>query len=287
MSARAIGRGTISFGLVSIPVKLYPATSSNAVQFNFLHEKCRSRARQHYFCPKCNQTVERSELVRGYEFAKDQYVVLTDEELKETEAHASELIEIEEFIPLGGVDPLYFEKGYYLGPDKGGEKAYRLLANAMTSSQRVSVARFVMHSKEHLVILRPTQGGLMLHTAYHADEIRPFTEIDRAEDAPLKPGELELACQLIGQLASDSFDPGKYHDGYRERVKEIIQKKIEGQEIATTSPREGKAQVIDLMEALKQSLASRVQAPREAERARPPLRARGVAAASGRERKAK
>lgn len=284
MGARAIGSGTISFGLVSIPVKLFSATSSQAVQFHLLHGKCRSRIRQQTFCPTCNQTVERSDLVRGYEFARDQYVVLTDEELKQAEAGVSEAIEIQEFIPLASLDPMYFDKGYYLGPDRGGEKAYRLLADAMASSQKVSVAKFVMYAKEHLVIIRPTGKGLMLHTVYYADEIRPFGEIDRAENAPVKPGEVELACQLIDQLASDAFDPTKYRDEYRSRVTEIVQKKIEGEEITRSVPRAEKAQVIDLMQALKESLASRAHATRGT--ARPPLRAKGEQAAPPREKRA-
>src|SRR5262245_11007234 len=218
MPPHAIGSGTISFGLVSIPVKLYTAASSTAVSFNLLHAKCGSRIRQQTFCPTCNEVVERSALVRGYEFAKDQYARVTDDELKAVEGEASKVIDIAEFVPLAGVDPIYFEKTYYLGPDKGGEKAYRLLADAMTKAGQVALAKFVMRGKESLVLIRAAQGGLMLHTMYFADEVRDFGEIDRGESAKIKDGELDLALQLINGLRSEEFDPTQYSDEYRQRV---------------------------------------------------------------------
>ena len=183
MPPHSTGSGTISFGLVSIPVRMYTATSSASVSFNQLHAKCGSRIKQQTFCPVCNETVERSALVRGYEFAKDQYARVTDEELKALEGEASKIIDIAEFVPLKSVDPIYFEKTYYLGPDKGGEKAYRLLADAMTQSGQVALAKFVMRGKESLVLVRAAGGGLMLHTMYFADEVRDFGEIDRGESA--------------------------------------------------------------------------------------------------------
>jgi DNA end-binding protein Ku len=255
MPPHSIGSGTISFGLVSIPVRMYTATSSAGVSFNLLHAKCGSRIRQQTFCPVCNQTVERNELVKGYEFAKDQYVRVTDEELKGLEGEASKLIDIAEFVPLDKVDPIYFEKTYYLGPDKGGEKAYRLLAEAMTASARVALATFVMRGKESLVLIRAAQDGLMLHTMYFADEVRSFAEIDKGQSTKVRDGELALAQQLIDGLANTAFEPERYADEYRQRVLDLLNGKVEGKEIVTAAQPAPRAQVIDLMEALKESLA--------------------------------
>jgi DNA end-binding protein Ku len=260
MPPHAIGSGTISFGLVSIPVKLYTATSSAGPSFNLLHATCGSRVRQQMFCPTCNAVVERSELVRGYEFAKDQYVRVTDEELKALEGEASRIIDIAEFVPLDKVDPIYFERTYYLGPDKGGEKAYRLLADAMTKTERVALAAFVMRGKESLVLIRAAQDGLMLHSMYFADEVRDFGEIDKGAGAKIRDNELGLAQQLIEGLSSDAFKPERFEDHYRQRVLDLVQKKVEGEEVTVSAPTPPRAQVIDLMEALKESLAKRAAA---------------------------
>jgi len=258
MPPHSIGSGTISFGLVSIPVRMYTAAASGGVAFNLLHARCGGRIKQQTFCPTCNEVVDRGQLVKGYEFSKDQYVRLSDDELKSLEGEVSKIIDIEEFVPLPSVDPIYFEKTYYLGPDKGGEKAYRLLADAMTKTDRVALAKFVMRGKESLVLIRPAQHGLMLHTMYFADEVRDFGEIDRGQSAKIKPGELELALQLIDGLASDEFEPEKYRDEYRHRVLDLINQKVEGKEVTAVGPQVQRAQVIDLMEALKESLAKRV-----------------------------
>ncbi len=271
MPARSIGSGTISFGLVSIPVKLYTATSSGGVAFHHLHAKCGSRIRQQQVCPTCNEVVGRDGLVRGYEFAKDQYVRFTDEELKSLEQETSKLIDISEFVPLPKVDPIYFDKAYYLGPDKGGEKAYRLLADAMAKTGRVALAKFVMRGKESLVIIRPAQDGLMLHTMYFAAEIRNFGEIDKGQSARPKEGELELAIRLIEELSNEEFKPEQYQDEYRLRVLDLVNLKVEGKEVTSVGPQVQRAQVIDLMEALKESLAKRVpEQKRAAAKARRP-----------------
>jgi DNA end-binding protein Ku len=257
MPPHSIGSGNISFGLVSIPIKMFTAASAGGVAFNQLHQKCGGRIRQQQICPTCNEVVERSSLVKGYEFSKDQYVQFTDEELKGLEGEASKMIDIAEFVPLAHVDPIYFEKTYYLGPDKGGEKAYRLLTDAMKAAGRVALAKYVMRGKENLVLIRAAQEGLMLHTMYFADEIRDFGEVDKGENAKLKPGELELAQRLVNELSSEAFAPEKYNDEYRGRVLEAVEAKVEGKEVTSLAPQAQRTQVIDLMDALKQSLGKR------------------------------
>jgi len=257
MPAHSIGSGTLSFGLVSIPVKMFTAASSASLSFNLLHEKCGGRIKQQQICPACNEVLERTSLVKGYEFAKEQYVRFTEEELKKLETEASRMIDIAEFVPLDQVDPIYFEKTYYLGPDKGGDKAYRLLRDAMIKTNRVALAKFVMRGKENLVLMRGADEGLMLHTMYYADEIRDFGEIDKGQDATVKAGELQLAERLIDELSSKEFKPEQYHDEYRDRLLEVVESKVEGKEITSVAPQEQRTQVIDLMEALKQSLETR------------------------------
>jgi len=277
MPPHSIGSGTLSFGLVSIPVKMFTAASSANVSFNLLHEKCGGRIKQQMVCPTCNVTVERTSLVRGYEFSKDQYVRFTDEELKSVEGEASEIIDIAEFVPLEQVDPIYFEKSYYLGPDKGGAKAYRLLCDAMEKSQKVALAKFVMRGKESIVLIRPSHDGLMLHTMYFSDEVRDFNEIDKGSDASIRAGELDLAVKLIGELSTDSFKPDQYADEYRGRVLAMAQEKIEGKEITATGPKVERTQVIDLMDALKQSLERRVGQEGKAATKKPAAKAKRTA----------
>jgi DNA end-binding protein Ku len=257
MPPHSIGSGTISFGLVSIPVKMFTAASSESVSFNQLHPKCGGRIKQQLLCPTCNEVVERGALVKGYEFAKDQYVRFTEEELKGLEGESSRMIDIAEFVPLVQVDPIYFEKAYYLGPDKGGEKAYRLLTDAMLQAGRVALAKFCMRGKESLVLIRPAQNGLMLHTMYFADEVRDFGEVDKGDSSKIKPGEMDLAHRLIGELSNDAFRPDQYADEYRTRVLQAVELKVEGREVTSLEPQMQRTQVIDLMEALKQSLGKR------------------------------
>src|SRR5215470_15302453 len=279
MPPHSLGSGTISFGLVSIPVRLYTAASSGNIAFNQLHSVCGSRIKQQIFCPKCNKTVDRAELTRGYEFAKDQYVRVSDEELKAMEGEASKMIDIAEFVPLEQVDPIYFEKTYYLGPDKGGEKPYRLLADAMEKAGQVALAKYVMRGKESLVLIRAAQSGLMLHTMYFADEVRDFGEIDKGDSAKIREGELDLALQLINGLANEHFSPDRYTDEYRHRVLDMINKKVEGQEITIAEPAAPRAQVIDLMEALKESLAKRGLSAEDATAKKPPAKTGSAPAA--------
>lgn len=279
MPPRSLGSGTISFGLVSIPVKLYPAASSQSISFNLLHAKCGNRIRQQRFCPVCNEVVEREGLVKGYEFAKDQYVKISDEELEALEGEASKAIEISEFVPLAKVDPVYFEKSYYLGPDKGGEKAYRLLSDAMTQAGKVALAKFVLRGRENLVLVRSAQSGLMLHTMYFADEVRNFDEISKGESAKISGAETNLALRLIDELSSEQFNPEQYEDEYRQRVLNLVNTKAEGKEITMAEPQVHRAQVIDLMDALKESLGKKV-----AKEKKPAVRAQSAEAEKGKKR---
>jgi DNA end-binding protein Ku len=284
MASRPIADGNISFGLVSIPVKLFSATRSRSVSFNLLHAKDQSRIQQKIFCPADNAIVDRGELVRGYEFEKGRYVSFTDEELRNLESHNDHSIEITEFLPLDKVDPLYFEESYYLASTPNASKAYRLLADAMAQSGRVALGRFTMRGKDHIVLIRPFDKGLILHTIYYADEVRPADEVDRAVNEPAKESELALAKQLIDSLTQKSFDPSKYHDTYRERVIEAAEKKIAGQQITEASPEPRRGQVIDLMAALKASLDKRAdKAPAAAEQSED----KAVAAGGGSEPKSR
>lgn len=261
MAARAISSATISFGLVSIPVKLYTAASSEQASFNLLHKKCNGRVKQQYICPTDNEVVDRSEMVKGYEYAKNQYVVFTDEELKALEAERSNNIEITEFVPLSSVDLVHVEKSYYLGPDKGGDKAYRLLSESMTNTGRAAVGRWAARGKEQLVLIRPYgKDGLLLHQLYYANEVRSFSEIEGPATLTFSPKERELAEKLIEQLSSDEFHPEKYHDSYTDRVRAVVQQKVEGKEV-TIAPEAPKAQIIDLFEALKKSVANAAERP--------------------------
>ncbi len=253
MGARAIGSGTISFGLVSIPIKMYVAASPQSVSFNQLHEKCGGRIKMQWFCPVCEEVVSRKDLVKGYEYAKNQYVQLTDEELKQLEAQKTNAIDILEFVPLDTVDLVYVDKSYYLGPDKGGDKAYGLLSKAMEDTGKVAVGSMASRGKEQLVLLRPYKQGLLLHYVYYADEVRSFEELGIGAPAQLRDGELDMAERLIDQLSSKAFEPDQYQDEYRARVLAAVEQKVAGQEV-TVAPAQPAAQIIDLFEALKASL---------------------------------
>jgi len=278
MGARALASATISFGLVSIPVKLFTTQESGTqLSFNMLHS-CGSRIQQQTYCPRCEKTVARDELLKGYAFAKDQYVTFAPEELKALEEEGSRSIEIVEFIPLETVDPLYFEKAYYLGPDRGGDKPYKLLSLAMQRTGRAALARYAARGKQYLVLVRPFENGLLMQQLRYADEIRSFEEVERI-DATLQDAELELAEQLIGQIAADQFDPAPYHDVVKERIEAAIQRKIDGEESIAAGPADApETRVIDLMDALRASLdeaGSASPADAEGRKRRGPKRAAG------------
>jgi DNA end-binding protein Ku len=223
-----------------------------------LHAKCGTRVRQQYICPRDNELVPREDMVKGYEIAKDQYVTFTPEELKALEERATETIDIAQFVPVASIDPVFFDKPYYLGPEKGGEKAYTLLAEAMRESGRAALARYAARGKQYLVMVRPmtgTKGGLVLQQLLYADEVRPFSEVPMTGGEVREP-ELKLARQLIDQITAETFEPTLYRDEVRERIQADIQRKQQGQDIATSAPEPQPARIIDLMEALKASLAS-------------------------------
>ena len=269
MAARSIATATISFGLVSVPVNIYSSAESKAsVSFNMLHKKCNGRLKQQYICPKDNnEVVTRDDTVKGYEFAKDQYVILTAEELKALEEKATSTIDIVEFVPLSEVDRGYLEKVYYLGPDKNGDRAYRLLAEALKASGKAAVGQYAARGQQHLVLLRPRDGVLVMEQLYYADELRPTTEVPVPE-GDVKDGELKLAMMLIDQTSSESFEPKKYKDTVRERVLETIQRKVDGQDITSdVDVPAGSDKILDLMEALKASLGKKEKAtPEKSER---------------------
>lgn len=254
MAARAIASGTISFGLVSIPVKLFTATASQQVRFNMLHAETKGRVKQQYVLASTGEVVDRKSMAKGYEYARGQFVLFTEEEIKKLEAERSSSIEIVEFVPLDSVDLISVEKTYYLGPDKGGDKAYKLLSASMIDTGKVAVGRWAARGKEQLVLIRPYRDGLLLHQMFYADEVRAFDEVDTGATVNFRDIERELAVKLINELSVDEFDASKYHDEYADRVKAAVEQKIAGQEIAVVGevPR---AEIIDLFEALKMSLA--------------------------------
>jgi DNA end-binding protein Ku len=261
MATRALGSGTISFGLVSIPIRLYPAAVPRRVSFHMLHAKCGSRVRTQWFCPVCERVVGRDELVRGFEVAKDRFVRMTEEDLDALAGPASRELEITEFVPLDTVDPVHLDEAYYLGPDKGGARPYRLLESVLAETGRAGIARFVLRGKASLVLIRAgAKGVLMLHTMYYADEIRDAGEISRGEAGVVKPAELRLARRLVDELARPRFEPAKYQDDFRARVLQAVRRKAAGKVAAVAASRAPRGKVIDLMDALRQSLDGRSRA---------------------------
>jgi DNA end-binding protein Ku len=293
MSARSIATANISFGLVSIPVKLYSATQGQAaISFNMVHDACGGRVKQQYVCPRENDmVVERSHIIKGYEFAKDRYVTFTAEELKVLEEKSTQTIEIAEFVPLEAVDPIYYDKAYYLGPDKGGDRAYKLLGEAMRETGRTALARYAARGKQYLAQLRPIEGGgIVMQQLLYADEVRAFSEVDIAT-TEVKENELKLAMAIVDQISNEEFKPEQYKDEVKDRIQEQINRKVEGLEIQA-APEQQETQIIDLMEALKASLARRdksAQAAAPKEHAEPKGHAkksgepRGVVAAAAEE----
>jgi len=268
MAPRAIGTATISFGLVSVPCKLYTAAdSSSGVSFNMIDPDTGSRVKYQYVRASDGEMVDREKLVKGYEFSRDRYVTFTPEELKAIEAKSDNAVEIEEFVPREKVGREYIDKIYYLGPDKGGDRAYKLLSQAMRDTGLSALGRYAARGKQYLVLLTPKEDGVIMEQLHYADEIRSFEEVPRG-DAEVKDQELKLAIQLIEQIATDAFEPDKYRDEVRDRVLELIQAKVDGEDITVSAAEEPQTQIIDLMEALKASLDADAGEAKPAKRAK-------------------
>ncbi|HUE38942.1 MAG TPA: Ku protein [Candidatus Binatia bacterium] len=252
---RAIASATISFGLVTIPVNVYPVTEAGAeIRFHWLHAKCGTRLKQQYYCPKDDEVVSRKDMIKGYELGKGRFVTFTAEELKALEEQATQTIEVSEFLPIDEVDPVYFDRTYHLGPAKNGQRAFAVLGKAMAQSDRAALGSYAARGKQYLVLLRPFGNALVLHQLHYAEEIRsPVASFD----GKVKEGELKLARQLIDQISTERFKPEAYRDEVRERVRAQIKRKADGKEIAAPAAQRREGKVLDLMEALKASLATR------------------------------
>jgi DNA end-binding protein Ku len=264
--ATSVWKGYLTFGLISVPVRLFSAARTEHIAFNQLHKVCKTRVRQPLYCPTCERMVERSEIVKGYEYEKGQYVLVEDEEIKKIAPPSASTMEIQEFVNLADVDPLFLDASYYMVPEDAGRKAYQLLVKTMEESGRAAIAKLAMHQREYVVLVRPHDNGLTLHTMYFADEVRSLPEYGSQDEVKVKPEEIKLAKQLVESLAGD-FDPKRYHDEYKEQLKALLDAKLRGQEV-TVAAQPQLAPVIDMMEALKASLAARPAPP-----SKPPARA--------------
>lgn len=271
--ATSVWKGYLTFGLISVPVNLFSAARSEGIHFNQLHKECHTRLKQQLYCPTCQRTVERSDIIKGYEYEKGQFALVDDEELKKGAPASSRTMEILEFVNLAEVDPLYFDASYLAVPEEPGRKAYQLLVQTMEESGRAAIAKLAMHQREYLVVVRPRAHGLTLHTMYYANEIRRVAEYGHTNDIKTKPEELKLAKQLVESLVAN-FEPQKYRDEYQDRLKALVDAKLKGQEVAA-APQPQLSPVIDMMEALKKSLAAREAVPKK-----PPLPAVTPAAAA-------
>jgi DNA end-binding protein Ku len=253
--AHAIWKGHISFGLITIPVGLFAAARTERVSFNQLHKTCHSRVKQPLFCPTCNRMIERTEIVKGYEYESDQYVLFDEKDFEKVAPQSSRVMEIQEFVKLDEVDPIYLDASYYMVPEEAGAKAYYLLTKTLEDLGYAAIAKLSMHQREHVVVVRPRENGLTLHTMYYPSEIRQVADYGKNNGAKPKEQEVKLAQQLVESLITD-FQPEKYSDLYAAQLKEMIEAKRAGREVAAT-PEPHRAPVIDLMEALKKSLAQR------------------------------
>jgi DNA end-binding protein Ku len=278
--AASVWSGYLTFGLISMPVKLFSGARSSGISFNMLHRDDLSRLKQQYVCLADGKVVDRSDIVKGYEYRKDEYVVIEPEEIKKIEPKTAKTMEILEFVKSSEVDPVYFESSYYMIPDEAGRRPYALLTKAMEESEYVAIAKLTMHNREYTVFLRPHDGGMMLHTMYYKEEVREVEGFG-APEVELKDPEVKVANQLIAALAAE-WDPEKYHDTFQDNLKNLIQTKLEGGTIAEVEKPKKLAPVVDLMSALKQSLADMegkkkpaATAPREPATAKKKSRARG------------
>jgi DNA end-binding protein Ku len=257
--ASTVWKGFISFGLITIPVRLFAAARTERVSFNQIHQVCGGRIKQQTFCPQCDRVVERSELVKGYEVEKDRYVIVSDEEVKAIAPASSDTMEILEFVKADGIDPIYYDSSYFMVPEEAGKKAYHLLLETMRKSGYSAIAKIAMHQREYTVVVRPHADGLLLHTMFYPEEVREVPEFRRDENIAVKPQEVALAEKLVEGLAAD-FDPSKYHDEYQTKMTQMIEAKKEGLTVGVEAPRK-RAPVIDLMQALQKSLGELPRKP--------------------------
>ena len=249
--ATAVWTGTITFGLVSIPVKLFAATTSHNISFNLLHRECKNRINLQNYCPHCEKVVERADLVKGYQYEKNQYVLIEDEDLDSVQPEASSSMEIAQFITTTDVDPIYYERTYYLGPDKGSEKTFALLSKAMEETNRAALGKLVMRNHEYLALIRPGMQGLLVHFMLYDDEIRE-NENKVSDDVEIRAKEVQLAKQLIENL-SEPFEVDKFQDEYIHKLEEMIEAKLKGRKLTVVPPK-AKPKIVDLMEALQKSV---------------------------------
>jgi DNA end-binding protein Ku len=257
--ASTVWKGYLTFGLLSVPIRLFAAARSERVSFNQLHKECNSRIRQSVYCPACDRKVEREEIVKGYEYEKDRYVLVDDEDLEKIAPESARTMEIQEFVKAQEIPPLFFDASYYVVPEQAGRKAYDLLLETMRDSGYAALAKVAMHQREYLVVMQPYGNGLTLHTMYYADEVRQVAEYGQPSGAEVKPQEVELAKRLVESLAAP-FDPSKYRDEYQRRVREMVESKRQGMEV-TSAPAPRLAPVVDLMDALQKSLAAMPRKP--------------------------
>lgn len=251
--ASTVWKGYISFGLITIPIKLFAAARTERVSFNQIHQVCGTRIKQQTFCPHCNRVVERSELVKGFEVEKDRYVIINDEEVKALAPPSSDTMEILEFVKAEGIDPIYFDSSYFMVPEDAGKKAYHLLLETMKKSGYSAIAKITMHQREYTTVVRPNGHGLLLHTMFYPEEVRAVPEFGQDDHVTVKPQEVALAEKLVEGLAAD-FDPSKYHDEYQTKLKEMLEAKRDGLAAVTSEAPRKRAPVIDLMAALQKSL---------------------------------
>lgn len=268
--AASVWSGYLTFGLISMPVRLFSAARSSHVQFNMLHRDDHVRIKQQLYCPQDERVVSRDEIVKGYEYEKGEYVIIEPADIKKIEPKTTKAMEILEFVKSSEIDPVYFESSYYLVPEEAGQRPYALLTRALEESEYVAIAKVAMHNREYTIFLRPTNGGLMLHTMFYENEVRQVEQFGKTSGIELKDAEVKVAHQLVEALAAD-FDPKKYSDTFEENVKKLIQARLEGKEVAAVEKPRKPAPVVDLMAALKESLAQIPKKPaqRVAEAQRP------------------
>lgn len=275
--ASTVWKGYITFGLITIPIRLYTAARTDRVSFNQIHGVCGSRIKQQTFCPRCDRVVERNELVKGYEVEKDRYVIINDDDIKTVAPPSSDSMEIFEFVKAQDIDPIYYDASYFMVPEEAGKKAYHLLFETMRKSGYSALAKITMHQREYTIVVRPHADGLLLHTMFYPEEVREVPEFRQDPNITVKPQEVQLAEKLVEGLATD-FQPEKYHDEYQSRLKQMIEAKREGQVVEGTAPRK-LAPVIDLMAALQKSLGELPRRKPAVSEEQMPLAVNGDAAA--------